>query len=116
MPTPTFSPVQGPSRDSSDDTTLEVFEAEFGDMYGQRTPVAPLNEKDELQLTWDVISWTDAKTIRDQLLAWKGSTAFYYTQIGESVAKKYVCKKVRRVWGSYNHCRLEATFKRVYDL
>jgi len=114
--TDTFSPAYPPSIDSTEDVTLTVYEAGFGDGYSQRVEAGLNNSVETLNLSWGVIPTADADDIIDFFRDHGGAESFYYTMPNDSVPKKYTCNNWKRAWAGPNYRTLTATFKRRYDL
>lgn len=91
MPIPTFTPPHGPKPGFDRSRNLKVKNNPFGDNYSQMVPQGINNALlQEIELTWELLTWAQAKALEDFLLALTGTQPFYYTLPPDTVAKKFV--------------------------
>lgn len=113
---PTFNPPIPPSVGSGSKTTFRIFEAKFGDGYGQRSRDGLNHKVEEWPLRWNALTKTELDSITGFLDEQGGDIVFEWTPPEESVARKFTCLSYQDTYlGAGNHA-LSATFKQVFDL
>lgn len=95
---------------------FRVLSATFGDGYSQRVLDGLNTTLESWDMEWSVLTLDEKDVIVNFLDARAGYESFNYTMPGDSVSKKWICKKYVAAPKAYNVYSLTATFERVYDL
>lgn len=116
MPLQTFTPPVAPSPGTGRTQQIKLLKAEFGDGYTQ-TALDGLNPiRRSLDLTWETLTPTQAKTITDFLNARGGTDPFWYTPSDETAPVKWTCEQ----WSDKNKKggfrTITATFVQSFSL
>ncbi len=113
----TFTPPVGSSFSvgSSESREPRFLAAQFGDGYVQRAGDGLNADAGELSLSWNVLLWSEAKTILDFFASKKGYVPFKFKLPGEAVTRKWICTKWNRSWSENRTVDVSATWKEVFD-
>ena len=88
---------------------------EFGNGYSQRVGDGLNTIREQWQVVWEGISWTDCQAIDTFLSARSGAQAFTWAPPGED-EKQYFCPNWSKVKTSGNTGNVSAQFIQVFDL
>lgn len=117
MAVPDFpSTATAPFYGSNPSKEFRILTASFGDGYSQRVPDGLNTEIEAWEMAWDVVTEEEKNIITNFLDARGGYGAFGFVMPGETVKKKWVCRKYQARPLTYGFYALTATFERVYDL
>ncbi len=106
----------GPTYGSKPQKEHRVLSASFGDGYSQRVLDGLNTVIESWDMNWEVLTLSEKDVIVNFLDSMAGYKAFGYTMPGETVRKKWICKKYSATPLARGIYSLTATFERVYDL
>ena len=96
MPYATFTPPVAPSPGTTITPLVALNEASFGDGYSQASPKGINSLRRKVSLTWDALTFEQAKEIENFFIAQGGHLPFWWTVRGDAAATKWICKSWSR--------------------
>lgn len=91
MTTATFTPPRNPDSGPQVQKKPSVLATQLGDGYVQRTPNGINTILRKMTLSWTNLSKADAATIDTFFTQQNGVSAFFWTPVGESVQRAFIC-------------------------
>lgn len=114
--TDTFAPAYAPEPPMPRKTTPRVLSAKFGDGYRQEGADGLNVLERSMDLSWPLLSSSNADDIEGFFKDRKGYVAFYWTPPGEASASKWKCTGWTRAAGDGEAETMTATFEQVFDV
>ncbi|KGJ13593.1 phage tail protein [Paracoccus sanguinis] len=92
MPYATFTPPVAPSPGTTITPLVALNETTFGDGYAQASPRGINALRRKVSLSWDALTFEQAKAIEGFFIAQAGYKPFMWTVRGDSAPTKWVCR------------------------
>ena len=108
-----FKPRRSPNSGMPVDFAPRVMEQQFGDGYTASAGYGINADLRDCSPAWTNLRKADADYIIEFLGARKGVTHFYWRPTGESVTKRFKCKKFTYKWKRGNFCDIDAEFQHM---
>ncbi len=112
----TFNPPVAPSPGTQRRPELTILSAQFGDGFSQDAADGLNYIRKTIEVRWDVLTQSQAKTITDFFEAKGGITPFLYRHPFTPAALKFTCKDWSLNDNANGLCSLNATFKQTFNL
>ncbi|WP_036264416.1 phage tail protein [Methylocapsa aurea] len=116
MPIQTFNPPVKPSAGLRSKPEIKIAKASFGDGYTQSSPDGINYVRQVVELTWDVLTASQASSITTFFSSQGGYLSFLYQIPGDSMQIKYTCDDWSDTHLSNGLHKITATFRQSFNL